>query len=144
MKLYPTRKAAQTLGVHPNTLRRWANQGKIQFVKTAAGQHLYDVDALLGGNKPTRRICYCRVSSAQQKDDLDRQVASLQAQFPEHSIIRDVGSGLNFRRKGFQSLLESICKGEVGELVVAHRDRLARCCFDLIPRRNDNISPGAG
>ena len=132
MKLYPSRKAAQALGIHPNTLRRWAAQGKIQFVKTAAGQHLYDVDAMVGGNKPTRRICYCRVSSAKQRDDLERQVAYLQARFPDHSIMRDIGSGLNFRRKGFQFLLESICKGEVSELVVAHRDRLARCCFDLI------------
>jgi predicted site-specific integrase-resolvase len=72
------------------------------------------------------------VSSAKQKEDLHRQIAYMREHFPEHEIIQDVGSGLNFKRKGFTSLLERSCAGDVKEVVVAHKDRLARFGFDLV------------
>jgi predicted site-specific integrase-resolvase len=120
------------LGVHPNTLRNWANNGKINFIRSVGGYRLYDVNSFIRKGDTKRRICYCRVSSKKQKDDLERQVAFMRNRFPEYEIIEDIGSGLNFRRKGLIALLESADSGDVGEIVVAHKDRLSRFGFDLI------------
>ena len=54
--------------------------------------------------------------------------------YPEHRIISDVGSGINFKRKGLCRLLELACKGHISEVVVAYRDRLCRFAFELIER----------
>lgn len=132
MKLLPSRKVCEILGIHSNTLRRWADEGKIKHIKTEVGQRLYDVNSFIGDKSEKTRICYCRVSSHKQKDDLERQVAFMRNRYPNHTIITDIGSGLNFKRKGLISLLESACKGDVREIVVAHKDRLARFGCDLI------------
>lgn len=130
--LLPSRKASEVLGVHPNTLRKWADSGKLKTIRSPAGQRMYDLEEFLSPLQGRRKVCYCRVSSVKQKDDLDRQVAYLKNLYPEHEIITDIGSGLNFKRKGLLSLLESINSGEVQTVVVAHRDRLARFGFELI------------
>lgn len=105
MRYLPSRKAAEALGVHPNTLRRWANAGKIGYIKTDSGQRRYDVDSYVGHAAPLAGVCYCRVSSYKQKDDLERQVAFMRERYPDSEIIRDIGSGLNFKRKGLRALL---------------------------------------
>ncbi len=132
MKFVPSRKAREVLGVHENTLRRWANEGKIRHIKTAAGQRLYDTDSFVGNLSEKRRVCYCRVSSHKQKDDLERQIAFITGKCPGYEIVTDIGSGLNFKRKGLIALLESVCSGDVSEIVVAHKDRLCRFGFDLV------------
>lgn len=117
MKLTPSRKACEMLGIHPNTLRKWADNGTIQHIRTKAGQRLYDVESITG-QRAGRKICYCRVSSAKQRDDLGRQIESLRNAFPDHEVISDIGSGLNFKRKGLTALLEAVCRGDVREVVV--------------------------
>lgn len=77
-------------------------------------------------------VCYCRVSSAKQKDDLARQVAFMRGQFPDAEILTDVGSGINFKRKNLCSLLERTMRGDKLTVMVAHKDRLARFGFELI------------
>ena len=57
-----------------------------------------------------RKICYCRVSTRNQKDDLGRQEAFLREKYPDYEVIRDIGSGLNFKRKGLKTILEFACK----------------------------------
>lgn len=124
-------KACAHLGVHANTLRKWANEGKIRYIRQPGGQRLYDVSSV-GDDGDRRRVCYCRVSSRKQKDDLERQIAKMRSLFPDHEIVTDIGSGLNFKRKGFASVLECAMRGNLAEVVVAHRDRLCRFGFDLI------------
>ena len=133
MAYIPLRKAVEFLGLSPNTLRKYADEGKIKSIKNAAGQRLYDVESYVRGDS-TRiaTVCYCRVSSSKQRDDLDRQVAYMQSLYPKAEIIRDVGSGLNFKRKGLRSLLDRLLRGDKLTLVVACRDRLARFGFELI------------
>jgi len=132
VKLLPSRKATEILGVHQNTLRHWADNGKIKHIRTPTGQRLYDVYSLTGKSVVGRRVCYCRVSSYKQKDDLARQVEFMRVRYPEHEIIKDIGSGLNFKRKGLKALLESANSGNIKEVVVAHKDRLSRFGVDLI------------
>lgn len=126
------RRACQELGIHENTLRSWANAGKIDHIRTGSGQRRYDVDSYLRGRGVSSTVCYCRVSSSKQKDDLARQVLFMRERFPEAEIIEDCGSGLNFKRRGLRSLLERSMRGDKLKVVVAHRDRLCRFGFDLI------------
>ena len=126
------RVAAKQLGLHPNTIRRYLASGDIPGVRSPSGKWLIDVEGYLRGRKPPTLVCYCRVSSAKQKEDLVRQVQSMCDRFPNAEIVKDVGSGLNYKRKGFISLLDRIQCGEKFTLVVAHRDRLVRFGFALI------------
>ena len=128
----PLRKAVELTGLHPNTLRKYADDGKIDYYKNQAGQRLFKVDSLPGQKQHQEKvICYCRVSSANQKDDLTRQVAYMRGNFPRAQIIQDIGSGLNFKRKGLRSLLDRILEGDSLTIIVAHRDRLCRFGFEL-------------
>jgi len=138
--------AADHLGVHPDTLRRWANSGKIKIAgKTPGGQRLFDLEEISAIIKsPTNRclpqlkptIAYARVSSHDQKADLQRQIEQLQlfcsAHGWEHKIIEDLGSGMNYGKKGLKTLIKALCSHEVGRLVITHKDRLLRFGSELI------------
>ena len=132
MPYVPGRKAAELLGVHQNTLREYADAGRIPHIRTASGQRRYDVDAYLRGASPPAVVCYCRVSSSKQRDDLERQVEFMRERYPGAEIVRDVGGGLNWKRKGLVALLERLHQGDKLRIVVAHRDRLARFGFEVI------------
>ena len=83
MQYLPSREAAKILGLHPHTLRRYADTGIIPSIKTQSGQRRYDVQTYLGNSKTSTTICYCRVSSHKQSGDLQRQVAFMQQQYPQ-------------------------------------------------------------
>ncbi len=132
-------KATQLLNVHPNTLRTWESKGLIKsYRSTPQGQRKYDVQNFLNNKKTNEtlevkkeNICYCRVSSRNQKDDLINQVNFLKDKFPDHVIIQDIGSGLNYKRKGLKSILDKSIKGTIGQVVVTYKDRLCRFGFDI-------------
>ena len=132
MPYIPGRKAAVQLGIHQNTLRRYSDEGRIQTIRTASGQRRYDVDAFVRESADATVVCYCRVSSAKQREDLVRQVCFMRERYPNAEIVSDIGGGLNFRRKGLVSILERLHRGDKLRIVVAHRDRLARFGFELI------------
>ncbi|MEG4343549.1 IS607 family transposase [Microcoleus sp. A003_D6] len=131
MAYVPLRKAVEFLGLHANTLRKYADEGKIKSIKNEAGQRLYDVESYQRGAIGTTLVCYCRVSSTKQRDDLARQVEFMRQQYPDAEIIQDIGSGINFKRKGLQSLLVRFMRGEQLTVVIACRDRLCRFGFEL-------------
>ena len=132
MKLVPLRMACQALGMCPNTVRKYADAGLIKHVRNPAGQRLFDVDSFVKDALPPATICYCRVSSPKQKDDLARQVVYMRQRFHDAEIVKDIGSGLNFKRKGLLSLLDRLARGAKLTVVVAHKDRLARFGVELI------------
>ena len=133
-------EAAKILGVNPQTLRRWEDGGLIQPAKrTPKGTRLYSLQELLGVNDlayPT--IAYARVSSSDQKEDLERQHAVLEAFCNKNGwrteIIRDLGSGMNYNKKGFLRLLELIVRGQMSRLVITHKDRLLRFGGEIVFR----------
>ena len=119
--------------MHPQTLRTWARDGCIDYIRTEGNQRRYDVDSYLGQSSPAQTVCYCRVSSKKQSADLDRQVAFMRERYPDAEIVRDVRlSGLNFKRKGLLAILERLHQGDKLRVVVAYRDRLARFGTELI------------
>ncbi|NMG07770.1 IS607 family transposase [Brasilonema sp. UFV-L1] len=129
------KEASSHFGVCLHTLRRWEKAGIIKAIRTPSGQRRYDITSYTGisTNGGSRAIIiYARVSSRGQKADLDRQIAVLKNLYPDSELITDVASGLNFKRPGLKALLGRVREGDVGLVVVAHRDRLARFGFDLI------------
>ena len=132
-------KARHYLNVTSETLRSWDNQGKIRTIRTPSGFRNYsmeDINKIIGSNvlrhNSKRKICYCRVSSKKQSDDLERQEEYMRSKFATHEIISDIGSGMNWKRTGLKSILEQSMLGNVEEVVVAHRDRLCRFGFELV------------
>lgn len=126
---------AKQYGVSKTSARRWRIAGLLRSIQTPGGHHRYlldDIVAIRDRTTPRRRIAYCRVSSSKQKDDLCRQVQSFKDSHPHHEIVKDIGSGINFKRKGFLRLVDSILRGDVEEIVIAHRDRLCRFAFDFL------------
>ena len=132
-------EAARLLGVSIQTMRRWEALGQIiPDRKTAGKTRYYDIDKLLGlkniENDVT--IAYARVSSADQKDDLTRQANLLStyctAQGWNHEVIQDLGSGMNYHKKGLKKLLDHILERKIRRLVITHKDRLLRFGAELV------------
>ena len=135
---YKTRReSCQILGIHYHTLYKLAEKGEIQTMKIG-DQQRYNIDKYIRDNKlekeNKRRICYCRVSSNKQKEDLKRQVEYMKNNYPTYEVISDIGSGLNFKRKGLNKIIDYAIKGEVEVVIVAYKDRLARFGYDMIER----------
>jgi len=125
-------KAAKYYHVSKETLRKWALSEKIRFITTSGGHRRYEI---LSSNEspPIRKsIIYVRVSSSKQKEDLKRQIKFVKEKFPKYKVIKDIGSGFNFERKGFLFLVESILNGTVKEIAIAHPDRLTRIGYEFI------------
>jgi putative resolvase len=132
------RQAAIALGVNPRTLARWSEDGKIKAIKTESGQRRYDLASYLkqksGTTEPLRNhtVLYARVSTSSQQGDLSRQTEALVASYPGCEVVTEIGSGINFRRRKLNTILERVISGDIQCLVVAHKDRLARFGFELI------------
>lgn len=140
-KFIPFKQVHEKYGVSNSTLKKWEKDGKIEAIKSDGKKRFYSVNSLEKlfkldekKKKERRKVCYARVSSQKQKNDLDRQINDLKSKYPTHEIIKDIGSGVNFKRKGFCSLVESIIDGDIEELVVSYKDRLCRFGFDFIER----------
>lgn len=141
----PPRVVIEKYGVSRTTLVRWAQLGKIKSIRAGGGltsAHRYskrDLERFFGekkkSNAGTQTILYARVSSSKQKEDLQRQVELLKHDFPEYTkCIKDVGSGLNFKRRGLTTLLDAVERGDVSTVVVTYKDRLARFGVELLER----------
>ena len=131
-------EAARLLGTNHSTLRKWESTGELLPArKTRGGTRYYDVAELMSfTNEAAPTLCYCRVSSHDQKDGLDRQQELLEAYCAAKGwrtqIIRDLGSGMNYRKKGLNQLLELIMKRQIRRLVLSHKDRLLRFAAELV------------
>ena len=135
MKNYKSpREAAQTLGITVEHLRRMERAGEITCIRTGGGHRRYDVQSFIDAQTGTdiTTVGYCRVSGKGESDDLASQVSYLRKHYPEAEIIKDYGSGINFKRKGLRTLLERLLRGDKLRVVVAHRDRLARFGGEVI------------
>jgi excisionase family DNA binding protein len=141
-KFLSIRDAAKALGVSPQTLRRWERNKKIMpSHRTRGGQRRYtlaQLQSVADTNKPSDlpTIAYARVSSHDQKADLQRQVHMLEmycsAKGWTFSVIKDLGSGMNYNKHGLKQLLEQIMNGGISRLVLTHKDRLLRFGAELV------------
>lgn len=120
-------------GIGRTTLLNWEKKGEVNVVKTKGGHRRYEVQSLFqtSSSPIKRKFAYTRVSSSKQKRDLQRQQEFIRRKYPSHELISDIGSGINFKRKGFCKMVEQIMRGNVEEIVVSHKDRLCRFAFDF-------------
>lgn len=133
-----SKEAREILRVTAPTLRRWDKEGKIETFRTPSGIRRYSRASIQKIMSKERSrddkisIAYCRVSSKKQADDLERQKDFFKSRYPNHELVFDIGSGINFKRRGLQTILERSMQGEIKEVVVSHRDRLCRFALELI------------
>lgn len=133
-------QASKLLGVSISTLRRWERTGKVVPIRLDSGHRRYVASDLKPGLMPEGEaratIAYARVSSHDQKKDLSRQVEVLEmycvARAWNYEVVSDLGSGMNYYKKGLKRLLERIINGEIGRIVLTHKDRLLRFGAELV------------
>ncbi len=136
------REAAEFLGVAAQTLRRWEREGKlIPDERTPGGRRRYDLarlrpDRFHAPEAARRTIAYARVSSHDQKDELERQKQLLELYCARQGwtfeVIADMGSGMNYHKRGLKRLLDDVVAGRIGRLVITHQDRLLRFGAELV------------
>lgn len=144
MKYYSIGKFSNLIGKTPQTLRDWHKKGSFipQHV-TDGGTRYYSQEQLnhfLGikgiETKTKKVIGYCRVSSHKQKDDLERQIENVKiymiAKGYSFDVITDIGSGINYNKKGLNQLIDMITNSEVEKIVILYKDRLLRFGFEII------------
>jgi predicted site-specific integrase-resolvase len=145
-KYVSTRKAREILGVCVTTLHRWEREGKIETIRSVGKHRMYNVSKYVRENKnkineeeqetinekTKENIVYVRVSTLGQKDDLERQKKYMKQKYPKYRMIEDIGSGINFNRKGLRKIIKLAIEGKINKLVIAHKDRLTRFGYELI------------
>jgi excisionase family DNA binding protein len=140
-KLMTIREAGELLGVSNTTLRRWEKTGKLIPERTMGNRRRYRMSQINPSmvrktEQERKTVAYARVSSHDQKDDLERQKQALElycsTQGWTFELISDLGSGMNYHKKGLKHLLDEIMDGRVSRLVVTHKDRLLRFGAELV------------
>lgn len=159
-KYVSKREALKQLGISSMTLLKMAENNTIEYMKTNGGHRKYNINKYINDNKIKIEkeqlkdiiesnnntdkidICYVRVSTFGQKDDLERQKIYMTKKYPNYELIEDIGSGINFNRKGLRKIINLAIKGKINTLVVAYKDRLTRFGFDLIEDLITDYSEG--
>lgn len=131
--------AAKMKGVSIDTLRRWEKADKIKAVRTEGGHRRYRVSDLLKIDNPSHRVnvIYGRVSTPDKKGDLERQLGVAELACAERGwmnplILKDIGSGLNYKKRGLLKLITMLQNNEVERLIITDKDRLLRFGSELI------------
>ena len=139
---YSINEFSKILGVSAQTLRNWDNSGKLHPHHTSSNGYRYYSHEQLNQvmniklNLDRKVIGYCRVSSNKQRVDLERQIQNMKtyltAQGRPFEIISDIGSGINYKKKGLKELLKLITQNKVDKVVVLYEDRLLRFGYELV------------
>ena len=142
MKLLRMNEVSEITGLAQSTLRLMHRKGELVPAKISPGGTRYysdeQIKEYMGVKTVSKRIVigYARVSSKKQEKDLERQIENLKtymyAKGYSFEIITDIGSGINYSKKGLTKLLERIHKGEVSKIVILYKDRLLRFGFELL------------
>ena len=101
-------------------------RGDMQTVQLG-NKYLYNLDKYPSDNhidiinniQSKINICYCRVSSSKQSEDLQRQIKYMKYKYPTYQIISEIGSGMNYKRNGLKKIIDLAISGRINELVIA-------------------------
>lgn len=142
-------EVASRLGVCCKTIRRWDTAGKIRCLRTLGGHRrisIFEIARIFEGKieqrKSEKRVAiYCRVSSHEQKKkgDLLRQEEAVkewcrQRQLEVTHVFKDIGSGLNPKRRGLLKLCNLIEHGKISRVILTYSDRLTRFGLKYLER----------
>ena len=150
-KLLNLKEAMEYLHVSKSSLHRWDEAGKLVALRTSGGHRRYrksELDKFIGIEEinteqetktDIRAVIYARCSTSEQKSrgDIDRQAArnteyAVKKGYKVTDIIKDCGSGINDKRKGFVKLCNLVVSDKVDKIIIEHKDRLTRFQYDLI------------
>jgi len=137
-RLLRPKEVCDLLGVSYSTLRRWIKEGRIRAVQTLGGKYRIPESEVSGVvSKEVRAIIYARVSSSDQKSDLERQIQYLTQHcsakgYRVIDVLSDVASGLRAYRKGLLKLFNYVVNRQVDVVVITYRDRLTRFGFEFL------------
>ena len=120
------------------TLKRWKDEGKIQYKKLSNKKILYDIDSILKkSNEQNNRknVIYARVSTTSQKSNLDHQIELIKSYMLSNGIKVDeiyseIASGLNEDRQELNRLIQNIKENKISNIYVLFKDRLTRFGFN--------------
>lgn len=141
MQLISIGKFAKKVGLTTASLRRMHQSGEcIPYHITKGGTRYYSLDQLKDFSTADKKeklvIGYCRVSTSSQKNDLETQINNVKsymyAKGYNFEIISDIGSGINYKKKGLQELLDKINDQKISKIIVLYKDRLIGFGFELI------------
>ena len=163
MKMYKPQEFAEMIGVSVKTLQRWDTSGKLKSHRSPTDRRYYTHKQYAdymgeSQSKQGKTIIYTRVSTTNQKDDLNNQIEFLKQYANAKGMIvdeifEDIGSGLNYNRKKWNKLLDECMQGEIKTILVAHKDRFIRFGYewfekflklngvDIIVVNNEKLSP---
>ena len=138
-----TKEVAQLAGVNLDTVRRWDSKGLIKSYRTEGGHRRYDADSVysyIGQPKSIRQdkysLIYARVSTKNRENDLNRQVELLEmfcsSKGWRYKVLKDIGSGLNYNKKGLIELIRLIETNQIDRLIINYKDRLLRFGSEII------------
>jgi putative resolvase len=137
---YSPKQFSKMIGVSVFTLQRWDRQGMLKAHRSLTNRRYYIHDQYLQyrglvSSEQGKVMAYARVSSPSQKKDLATQKEALRAYCQEHGIkvdqwVEDIGSALNYQRKGFNQIIEDIELGHVKRLIIGSEDRFVRFGYD--------------
>jgi excisionase family DNA binding protein len=139
-RLLRPKEVCLLLGISYSTLLRWIREGKIKVVTTEGGRYRIpysEVKKYLERREETRAVIYARVSSADQKEDLERQINYLTNYatakgYKVVDVIKDFASGLNTQRKGLLKLFKLVEERSVDVVLITYKDRLTRFGFEYL------------
>jgi len=137
---YSPKQFGKLIGKSVNTLQKWDRKGILPAYRSPTNRRYYTHEQYLQyrgliSSAQGRVIVYTRVSSPSQKKDLALQKEAVRVYCLEHGIkvdewVEDIGSALNYKRKGFNQVIEQIELGYVKRLVIGYQDRLVRFGYD--------------
>ena len=159
-----SKDASRLLGIHPRTLYIWESKGIIETIRSGpGGKRFYNVDKYFTDKEikcnldnkmitclsleeikqeQKRNICYVRISSTGQQDDLEMQKELLKNKYPNYDLIEDIGSRTDLTKKGILEIINSAIEGRIEELVIVHKYILTRYGYELIEYLIDKYSKG--
>ena len=130
-------KIAELYGVTCQTIRNWAEEGMFKMKRTRGGHRRFYWEEIAGEEDEEKEtVIYSRVSSHDQSSDLKRQTRKLkkfcdEQQLENVEVIEEIGSGMNYRKKGLRKLIAKVIQGKVRRIVVNFKDRLMRFGFEI-------------
>ena len=139
-RLLRPKEVCQLLSISYSTLLRWIREGKIRAVTTEGGKYRIpysEVKKYFERREETRAVIYARVSSANRKDDLERQIDYLANYatakgYKVVEVLKDIASGLNTQREGLLRLFKLVEGRNVDVVLITYKDRLTRFGFEYL------------
>lgn len=141
-KIYNVTQFAEMIGKSVKTLQKWDRDGILKAYRSPSNRRYYTHSQYLDyiGESRTEiksNVIYARVSTRNQIDDLKNQIKYLEKYcldngIPISNIYSDFGSGMNYSRKKWNTLIDDCFEGKIDKIIISYKDRFVRFGFDWI------------